>query len=101
MRNPQAVAVQGGGERSRHAGMSGFWDLSSLGRSCWWGTCLPSAPRGRGEGLISVIKHAELWERWALHFSESPGPGTLVTSSYTSKDLFSSSYLDLFLNILE
>lgn len=64
------------------------------------GTCLPLAPRGHGEGLMSGPKHAELWERWTSHASESPGPGTLVTSSYSSKDLFSSSYLDLFLNLL-
>lgn len=47
-----------------------------------------------------LTKCVELWERWLLHVSESPGPGTLVEPSHTSNDLFSSSYLPLFLNVL-
>lgn len=47
-----------------------------------------------------LITCVELWERCLFHVSESPGPGTLVESSHTSKDLFSASYLPLFLNVL-
>lgn len=85
----------------RYAGTSGCWDLSSLNHLSWRETCLPSASRSHSEGPHKVLTMCtELLERWVCLVFESPGPEVWVASSHTSQDLFSSSYLYLFLNIL-
>ena len=46
-----------------------------------------------------LIKNTELLERHVLFIFAFPGPETWGASGHTSRDLFSSSYLYLFLNI--